>query len=259
MKRIVCIILCLLALWGCGASETQAPTHPTQPPFSLPENPYGPEDFAWEGDYLTCISGQAMLGIDVSHWQGDVDWQQVKAAGIEFVMIRLGQRGAVEGKLSQDSRAREYYEGASAAGLKIGAYFFSQAITPQEAVEEAEYALEMVKDWNLEMPLVYDWEHYAEDGRTLDITGRMLTDCTVAFCDTVREAGYTPMVYFNRDQARRLKWTDLADYPLWLAMYDQDMSYPYRVDMWQYTSSGSVPGISGNVDINLYFTYGESS
>lgn len=255
MKRIVCMLLCLLMLCGCGTPEKQTPTQPTEPPFSLPENPYGPEDFAWDGDYLTCISGQAMLGIDVSHWQEDVDWQQVKAAGIEFVMIRLGQRGAVEGKLSQDSRVWEYYEGACAAGLKIGAYFFSQAVTPQEAVEEAEYALEMVKDWNLEMPLVYDWEHYADDGRTVGMTGGRLTDCMVAFCDRVQAAGYTPMVYVNQQQARWLKWKKLADYPVWLAMYDQDMTYPHRVDMWQYTSSGSVPGISGDVDINLYFTY----
>ena len=255
MKRIFLIILCCLVLAGCGSAPAQKATEPTEPPWTMPPNPYGPEDFTREGDYLSCISGEAMLGIDVSHWQADVDWQQVKDAGVEFVMIRLGQRGAVEGKLSEDSRAREYYEGASAAGLKIGAYFFSQAITPEEAVEEAQFALDMIRDWHLEMPLVFDWEHYASDGRTLGITGRQLTDCTVAFCEAVLAAGYTPMVYFNQQQAKWLKWKDLEAYPRWLAMYDQDMTYDYRVDMWQYTSSGSVPGIAGNVDLNLYFTY----
>ena len=255
MKRVFIMILCCLLLAGCSqaAKKLEQVMTPTEP-IRL-ENPYGAEDFAVVGDYLACLSGAYQLGIDVSYWQEDIDWQQVADAGIEFVMIRVGKRGAGEGELTEDARGREYYAGAKAAGLKVGAYFFSQAITPAEALEEAEFAMQLLQDWELDMPLVYDWEHYSDNGRTVGMTGDVLTACTVTFCDAVKEAGYTPMVYFNQDQASRLDWTQLNGYPMWLAMYDQDMTYEYRVDMWQYTSSGSVPGISGDVDMNLYFIY----
>jgi GH25 family lysozyme M1 (1,4-beta-N-acetylmuramidase) len=180
------------------------------------ENVFTPKDFAYEGDYLTCLTDESVLGIDVSKYQGEIDWQQVKAAGVEFVIIRLGFRGyGTAGGLNEDVMAQENYRGAKEAGLKVGGYFFSQAITVEEAVEEARYAMEIVRDWNMEMPLVYDWECLADDYRTVDVDTRLLTDCTIAFCDTVAQAGYTPMIYFNPDQSRKQMFlAELTQYEL---------------------------------------------
>lgn len=219
-----------------------------------PENIYTPKDFGYVGDYLTCLTDESIMGIDVSSYQKQIDWEAVKQAGVEFVMIRLGYRGYGEGQLKADKFAQENYQGAKAAGLKIGAYFFSQAITVEEAEEEAHYAMELAEGWELDMPLVYDWECLADDYRTVGVNARMLTDCTKAFCDTVEAEGYPSMVYFNPNQSRKQMYlAELTQYGFWLAMYSDQMNYPYRVDMWQYTNEGKVPGINGKVDINLYF------
>ena len=241
---------------GTRPTETTEPTLP--PP---PENPYGPVDFDVVDEQtqeITLNSGNSIKGIDVSEWQGAIDWQQVKDSGVEFVIIRVGGRGTEKGTLYTDERCQEYYEGATAAGLKVGAYFFSQSVSTEEAVEEAEFVLNAVKDWDIQMPLVYDWEYMGEDARTCFIDSRALTDMAKAFCERIEEAGYVPMIYFGRSQSvNLLNLEELVDYPFWLAMYSTIMDYPYKVDMWQYTDTGSVPGISGNVDMNLLFTYDE--
>ncbi|MBR4017104.1 MAG: glycoside hydrolase family 25 protein [Oscillospiraceae bacterium] len=235
--------------------ETTAPT--TEPTLPPPEaNPIGLGDFAMEDGYLYCITAPSVRGIDVSEWQGEIDWQQVKDSGVEFAMIRVGWRGSEQGVLAEDTYARANYAGATAAGIKVGAYFFSQAISPEEAIEEANYLLEIIRDWKLDMPVVYDWEFISEDSRTGKTDPRTLTDCTKAFCDTVAKAGYDTMVYFNTDHSyNNIYIRELTDYPFWLARYDTVLDYPYKVDMWQYTETGSVPGISTNVDINLYFPW----
>ena len=235
--------------------ETTTPTEePTFPP--LPTNPYGPIDFYYAGDYLTCDAGEAILGIDVSTWQGDIDWAQVKAAGIEYAMIRVGYRSTDLGNLGMDDYAQANYKGASDAGVKVGAYFFSQAITVEEAEEEARYVLDAVQNWQVDMPIVYDWEYVSDTARTADMDARLLTDCTKAFCSVIEAAGYDSMIYFNRDQSHKQMYLEeLTDYGFWLAMYDRAMDYPYKIDMWQYSCTGQVPGIAGNVDMNLYFTY----
>lgn len=222
----------------------------------LLENPLAPEDFVYEGDYLTCLSAQTMLGIDVSVWQEDINWAQVKEAGIQFAMIRLGYRSMAEGVLNEDSCAKANYAGATAAGIPVGGYFFSQAVTVEEAVQEARFVLEMIRDWDVRMPIVYDWEYTGEDTRTANVDARTLTDCTKAFCETVEQAGYEAMVYFNSYQAENsLFLEELAEYPFWLAQYDQPLDFEHRIAMWQYTDQGRVPGIEGDVDVNLYFLY----
>ncbi|MBR3923958.1 MAG: hypothetical protein IKJ45_12645 [Kiritimatiellae bacterium] len=168
--------------------ETVETTEATTEATTLPpptENVFTPLDFGYEGDYLTCLTAPSIRGIDVSAYQETVDWQQVKESGVEFVMIRLGYRGYSAGTLAVDSCAQSHYQGAKAAGLKIGAYFFSQAITPQEAVEEAEFALEVAENWQLDMPLAFDWEYISADARTGHVDARLLTDISKAFCDTV--------------------------------------------------------------------------
>ena len=269
--RIVLILvpLALLLILAAVLSGRQAPADPaaqtdaataqtTLPPPT--ENTLTPMDFSYEGDYLTCMSVPCMLGIDVSTHQKQIDWQQVKDAGIEFVMIRLAYRGSVEGLLSADEWAQTNYAGAKAAGLKVGGYIFTQAISVEEAVEDARYAMDIIRDWELDMPLVYDWELIDESYRNANVDARTLTDCTKAFCETVEAAGYDAMIYFNPGQSRKQMYLqELTDYGFWLAMYSDHMDYEYKVDMWQYTCEGSVPGISGNVDINLYFLYDDEA
>lgn len=258
-----------LALTGCGISvgdagdlgwdlsyqEMTEQTEPIGP--TAPKNPYGPVDFSMEGDYMTCLSGQSALAIDVSEWQTSVDWQQVKAAGVEIVMLRVGWRGSEEGKLFEDELFKTHYDGATAANLKVGGYFFSQAVSVEEAQEEAEFALQLLDGRKLDMPLVFDWEQLGgEKDRTGDMDRRTLTDLTIAFCEKVEAAGYDAMLYFNPDLAGRLLYLgELTDYKFWLAMYSGTMNYAYKVDMWQYTNTGSVPGIEGDVDLNLYLIY----
>lgn len=243
------------------AEATTAPPPETQPPTTLPPPPpniFDPKDFEYdEQGYLTCNAGQYQRGIDVSSYQTQIDWQQVADSGIEFVIIRVGGRGYGEaGTLYEDSKAQQYYEEATNAGLKVGAYFFSQAISPEEAVEEAEYLLELTKGWELEMPVVYDWEFISLEARTAWVDRQTLTDCMLAFCDRITQEGLDAMIYFNPQQSRmRFHIEQITQYPFWLAMYSDWMTYPYKIDMWQYTNEGSVPGIEGNVDINLYFTY----
>lgn len=210
--------------------------------------------FGYDGNYLTCLSAPSVLGIDVSRYQGKIDWQKVKDAGVEFVILRAALRGYGNGQLYEDSMAQENYRGATEAGLKVGAYIFSQAISEEEAREEAQYLLNITRDWQLDMPLVFDWECLAEDYRTMGVDARALTDYTIAFCDAVKAAGRTPMIYYNPDQSyKQMYLEELTDYGFWLARYAETPDYPHKVDMWQYTNQGSVPGITGNVDINLYF------
>ena len=222
-----------------------------------PPNVFDPNDFVYgEDGYLTCTAGEYRRGIDVSSFQGDVDWQAVAASGVEFVIIRAGGRGYGEGALYEDSKAQLNYQGAYAAGLKIGAYFFSQAVSVEEAVEEAEYLLELTQDWQLDMPLVYDWEYISPEARTAAVDKETLTQCMLAFCDRVTREGHKAMIYFNPEHSRDLFHIErIVDYPFWLAMYSNWMTYPYKIDMWQYTDQGAIPGIEGSVDINLYFTY----
>ena len=226
------------------------------PESILPENPYGPEDFAYVNDFLTCTAGPSVLGIDVSSHQKQIDWQKVKEAGIEFVMIRLAYRGSIEGALIPDEMAQEYYRGAKEAGLKVGGYIFTQAITVEEALEDAAYVLELSEGWELDMPLVYDWEIIDKSYRNGNLDKDTLTQMMLAFCGAIEDAGHQAMVYFNKSNVRDNFYLEqLAEYGLWLANYRHELDFAYRIDMWQYTCEGSVPGIEVDVDINLYFPY----
>ena len=253
---VVLLVMTLVAALLMVALLERLPKTPYQPvetTESLPEvttlpppteNVFTPMDFGYEGDYMTCLTDESWLGVDVSSYQKDVDWEQVKEAGFEFAMLRVGFRGYGQtGNLNPDKYARQNYENATAAGLKVGVYFFSQAITVEEAVEEAEYVLQLIEGWDLQMPVAYDWECLADDDRTVVVDSRTLTDCVKAFCDRINAAGYTSMVYFNPSQSRtQMYLEEMVDYKFWLAMYSEFMTYEYKVDMWQYTNKGDVPG-----------------
>ncbi len=239
--------------------ETQpTPEDPSQPTVPQPEaNPYGKLDFQYDGRYLRCLKADTIPGIDVSAYQGNIDWAQVKESGIGFVIVRLGYRGYGTGKMVEDKYAIQNIRGALAAGLDVGVYFFSQAITVEEAAEEAQFVLERIKQYDITMPVVFDWEYVNDEARTANMDRRTLTDCYLEFCRIITEAGYTPMPYFNTYQSRDLMYlNELEDYPFWLALYSDRMTFPYRIEMWQYTCTGRVPGIEGDVDINIYFPEG---
>lgn len=245
-----------IILLNLPPKEPAEPAHMQTPVYTPPEKTtLKPQDFVYEGDYLTCTATPAILGVDVSQHQGEIDWQAVKDAGMEFVIIRVGGRGyGVGGILYTDDMAQSYYEGAKAAGLQVGAYFFSQAVSAAEAAEEAELTLQQIQGWELDFPVVYDWERQEGTARTAKTDPRTVTDCMKAFCRVIEEAGYRPMVYFNPDHSDSLFYIEeVTEYDFWLAFYTEWNTYPYKVDMWQYTHTGTVPGITGNADINLYF------
>ena len=256
---LAAVIFLCIALRDVISPPPPPPVETTAPFVQAPpeENPYDALDFAIdESGYLTCTTGESILGVDVSAWQETVDWQQVKAAGMDFAIVRIGGRGTTQGALYPDSYLQANYDGARAAGMMVGGYFFSQAITPEEAVEEANYVLELIQGMEMDMPIVYDWEYVDEESRTANLDARTLTDCTLAFCRTIEAAGYDAMIYFNKDQSHKQMFLDeLTQYPFWLASYTTQLDYPYKIDMWQYTNEGTVPGISGNADINLFLKY----
>lgn len=234
-------------------SETE-PENPTIPPD---RNPYGRYDFQYNRhNYLLLQNVDSSPGVDVSAHQGDIDWAAVKKSGIEFAIIRLGYRGYGSGKLVEDEYAKKNLQAAKEAGLKIGAYFFSQALDIKETDEEIQFMLNMLADVDLDMPIVLDWEIPAEDARTKNMDARTLTDIQLHFCGQMKKMGYQPMVYFNWHQSENLYYlSELEDYPFWLALYQDRMTYPWKVEMWQWTSSGKVPGIQGNVDINVFMPH----
>ena len=195
-------------------------------------------------------------GIDVSKWQGNIDWEKVKAAGYEFVIIRMGFRGYGEaGSLALDEKFHQNIQGAQAAGMDVGVYFFAQAINEEEALEEAEFVLDALEGYELQLPIVYDPELIRDQpARTNDVTGEQFTKNTIVFCDAVAAAGYEPMVYSNMIwEAFLFDMEQLQDYPFWYADYEAVPQTPYNFVMWQYSETGKVDGISGNVDLNIMF------
>lgn len=196
------------------------------------------------------------LGIDVSEFQGEIDWQQVKESGIEFVIVRLGYRAYGEnGTLVLDAGFEENIEGAIEAGLEVGVYFFSQAISDEEAKEEAEYVLELIEPYQINGPIVFDTEEIKlGEARTDSNTVEQYTKNCIVFCETIKEAGYQPMIYANMKwMAFHLDLEQLTAYNFWYADAHEKPQCPYDFAMWQYTENGVVPGIESNVNMNLWF------
>ena len=230
--------------------ETE-PENPTIPPD---RNPYDKFDFQYNRhNYLLLQNVKSYPGVDVSAFQGNIDWKKVKQSGIDFAIIRLGYRGYESGKLVEDEYARANLKNAKEAGLRIGAYFFSQALNIKETDQEIQFMLKILGDTKLDMPVVLDWEIPANTARTRNMDARTLTDIQRHFCGQMRSQGYQPMIYFNWHQSEHLYVLhELEEYPFWLALYQDRMTYPWKVEMWQYSDKGRVPGINGNVDLNVY-------
>ncbi len=203
---------------------------------------------------LQVTPGKSKAGIDVSKWNGDIDWDKVKKAGVEFAIVRAGYRGSVSGSLVKDPYFDENMRGAALAGVQTGVYFFTQAVNEVEAVEEASMVLELIREYKVDYPIFIDTEGAGGDGRadSLDVEDRTLV-CE-AFCRTISNAGYTAGVYASRNwYYNRVDVSKLENNFIWLAEYRSVPLYQGYYQMWQYTSKGKVDGISGNVDMNIYY------
>lgn len=206
--------------------------------------------FAADGK-LTSASG--VLGIDVSKWNGVVDWNAVKAAGVEFVIIRVGYRGSSAGALIDDAMFTTNIQGAKAAGLKVGVYFVTQAINDVEAVYEASMVLDRIKGYSLDMPVFLDVEPSGGRGDTIDKATR--TAVITAFCETIRSAGYTAGIYANKTWLNsKMDTSAFGNYVIWVAHYSSVCGYTGRYTCWQYTDKGTLPGVNGSVDLNLWYS-----
>ena len=251
--RLVILLTVLLVGFGILSSMDGGLLRRTASPE---ENPLSPSDFRTVNGYVTCTAVPTRRGVDVSQYQEEIDWQQVREAGFDFAFIRIGYRGNTSGELYEDELARQHLAGARAAGLDVGVYFYSQAISPEEAAGEAGWCLDFLGGEALELPVVYDWEWAGSGTRTANMDRRTLTECAKVFCSAIEEAGYRSMLYFNSHVSRDLlELQELREYPFWFAQYRDSMDYEYRVDVWQYTETGTVPGIKGKVDIDLMFRY----
>lgn len=220
--------------------------------FSLPFSAYAEETAltkAGENTYTLfdggTISGVVNRGVDVSHWQGTVDWKTAAANDVDFVMLGTRYKGEVDPNFSQNAK------GAAAAGIKLGAYIYSYATTPEMAAQEADFVINLIKDYPISYPIAYDVEDESTQG-TLSKTE--LTAIIKAFCERIRSAGYYPIIYANDYWLlNKLDTSSLSAYPVWVAAYQRMHNWKNPV-MWQATSTGTIPGFSGNVDIDLQFS-----
>ena len=270
---LLCIVLAAAMLWcalslilrvgtysgrtvGKDPVQEQTPVEPVDLEPTVPENSYDPAGFYEEGGFKRYKSEDtlASVGVDVSSHQQEIDWELVAANGVEFAMIRVGYRGYTEGEIQSDDYFVQNIEGARAAGLDVGVYFFSQALDEQEAIDEANYVLEQIKPYSLSSPVIFDWEDIEADARTDGMDSVQLTKNAIAFCDTIEQAGYRAGVYFNqRFGYEEFDLESLQDYVFWLAEYNDTPSFSFHFQIWQYCNDGRVDGIKTDVDLNLAF------
>ncbi|MCM1185882.1 MAG: Ig-like domain-containing protein [Lachnoclostridium sp.] len=208
-------------------------------------------NFASDG---SLVQGGGTMGIDVSKYNGNIDWNAVKNSGVSYVIIRVGYRGYTQGSLVDDSKFAANIKGATAAGLKVGVYFFTQAVDQVEAVEEASMVLERIKGYTISYPVFLDVEPSGGKGRADSLSKETRTAVCKAFCETIQNSGYTAGIYANKTWlTEKIDTSQLSAYKIWLAQYAATPTYKGRYDMWQYKSTGKVSGISGNVDMNISY------
>lgn len=198
---------------------------------------------------------EAVQGIDVSEHNGSVNWKNVKSAGISFAMIRIGYRGYGSGEIAEDKYFARNIREADRYGLKIGVYFFSQAVTEEEAAMEAKWVIEKIHAYNIEMPVVYDYEFYPEDlnARGNAVTVSQRTKCAVVFLENIKNAGYVPMIYASTNTYSELYDPNyLTSYSQWIAEYGSACHYPYAYQIWQYTNEGGTKKLK-NFDLDIWF------
>ena len=206
-------------------------------------------NFASDG---SLVVGSGTMGIDVSKWNGTIDWNAVKNSGVSYVIIRVGYRGSSQGALIEDPKFKTNIKGATAAGIKVGVYFFTQAVDEVEAVQEASMVLDRISGYKISYPVFLDVEGSGGRGDKIDSATR--TAVCKAFCNTIQNAGYTAGVYANKTWlSKKMDASALSAYKIWLAQYAAAPTYTGRYDLWQYRSDGKVSGISGKVDLNISY------
>lgn len=225
-----------------------------------PKNTYVNENFKTDENNIKeyYVDGKiaSSQGVDLSEYQDEIDFEIAKNAGIDFAMLRIGGRGyGDDGVLFEDKMFDTFYEDAKAAGLKVGAYFFSQATSPEEAIEEADYVIELLDGRELDYPVAFDWEQIEDDtARTDNVDSKGLTYSAEAFCDEIVKQGYKSMIYSNTYLMYYLYDLEtMKNYDFWVADYGEYPSMYYGFSMWQYTIEGQIPGIEGTVDLNINF------
>jgi len=222
-------------------------------------NPYKTENFRLDNGFMAYFDDEgnkiSHLGIDLSYHAQKVDWDKLAASGVEFVMLRCGYRGYTEGGLVKDEKFLEYAAEANRVGIKLGVYFFSQAITVEEAVEEANFTLDLIKDFNIEYPVALDSEMIDDASartNTADISDELRSEMIIAFCERIKEEGYYPVIYASENWMRRdMNMEMLNVYDFWAAQYLEENDFLYDFTIWQYTDKGSVPGIDTQVDMDI--------
>lgn len=203
----------------------------------------------YEDDHIS-----SKAGIDISTYQREVDWDAVRDGGVEFVYLRLGFSSYTDGSSHLDAKFRDHFAGARGAGLPVGVYFFSQAVSVEEAIEEARFVMHHVSRFELDLPVAFDMEPVVNHGRIQNLSMEEKTLIADAFCSILEQNGYETLIYGNPDWIyQSLNLSMLSHRQLWLAHYTDQAVFPYRYTMWQYSSTGSIPGIEGNVDLDILF------
>ena len=228
-------------------------------PANVPRNDYDVENFYIDDNDFMYYHGEgskktSKLVVDLSSYQTDVDWDALKSAGVDMVMLRVGYRGYGTGAIVGDDMFAAHVEGAKEAGIDIGIYFFTQALNYEEGAEEADYAIAAAREYDITGPIVIDTEIvYDDEARTAELGVDERTDSIVGFCETVSNAGYEPLIYSNRNWfVQQLDMSKVGMYKLWLAQYANQPDFPYLYVGWQYTSEGRVPGMDADLDLNVW-------
>ena len=225
---------------------------------SLEASDFNASEFTTDGSYIDYTGSEytALRGIDVSEHQGTIDWNAVKNDGVRFAVIRAGYRGYKQGGLATDACFQQNIEGALAAGLQVGVYFFSQAVSADEGQAEAAYLLDLIKNYKVTLPVFFDWERVENVGTTrVDaVTGDTITAAALAFCKAVKAGGYEPGVYFYRSLGYyEYKLSKLSDYIFWVGAPGTSPDFYYRHTFWQYSAEGTVSGIQKATDLDIWF------
>ena len=190
------------------------------------------------------------IGIDVSKWQGDIDFSKLKNSGVEFVIIRVGSSNGINGENFVDSKFIQNVKNANAVGVPVGIYFYSYASTIDRAISDAKWIIEQIKDYKVDLPIAFDWENWGSFNK-FDVSFFGLTNIAKGFMDTVKDAGYDAMLYSSKTYLENIWMPTL--YPIWLAHYTKNTNYTGDYSFWQMCSNGRVDGISGDVDINIRY------
>lgn len=225
----------------------------------IPRNSYNPDNFVIEDGFMAYYNenGEKIshVGVDLSYHNNKVDFKKLADSPVEFVMLRCGYRGYTEGGLIEDERFKEYAKAANENNLKLGVYFFTQAITEQEAISEADYVIKLIENYDISYPVAFDIE-YVEDEEARTNTALLsredLSKICIAFCERIKEAGYYPMIYASENWIRRkLDVSMLKEYDFWAPQYLEKNDFLYDFTIWQYTDSGNAPGVEGSCDLNV--------